>query len=378
MLGARDGEGESMSGAHSVRPVAPRTQADRVVVPDVARGFAIFAMLVAHAIPLVPQVPSPVRFVEYQLNSVASPLFACVMGMAAAIIMAKTRFDPGGVRAVIVQNVIRGCILIVLGVWLQTWGSWIAIILSFLGIVLAIGTPLLLLPTRALIVVAAVLLIASAPINAFVMSSVDPTMALPGSFGAAVLDWVFLNGHYRVTNLLPWFLFGAIVFRIGFASRRLAWTLLILAPVAWGGEVMIRRLFSIERGPSGSYLDTLRDAGLVLGVVAIIMVLAIVRAQRAAKVIQGAFMPFRAIGTVALSLYVLQVAVVAWLAASGTVSFGENSYGAWALVVLAVPAAGILWWRFIGKGPIEWVIGFLSGRYQIDPSRRRAHPTRSV
>ncbi|QJU54564.1 DUF418 domain-containing protein [Herbiconiux sp. KACC 21604] len=364
-----------MSGVHTVRPVAPRTQGDRVVVPDVARGFAIFAMLVAHAIPLVPQVPGAVRFLERQLNDVASPLFACVMGMATAIVIAKTRLEPHGVRAVIVQNVIRGCILVILGVWLQTWGSWIAIILSFLGIVLAIGTPLLLLPTKALIAVIAVIVVAGAPINAFVLDVVEPTMALPGSLGATFIDWVFLNPHYRVTNLLPWFLFGAVVFRIGFTSRRLAWTMLILAPLAWGGDFVIRRVFSVERGPSGSYLDTLHDTGLVLGALAAIMLLAAVRAEAPARVIRAVFVPFRAIGTVALSLYVLQVAIVAWLARSGALTFSENNYAAWCLVVLAVPAAGILWWRFIGKGPIEWVIGFLSGRYRVARVPRSAHTT---
>ena len=359
-----------MASVHVVRPVAPRTQADRVVVPDVARGFAIFAMLVAHAVPLLPQVPGAVRFLERQLNDVASPLFACVMGMATAIVLAKTRLDPHGVRAVIVQNVIRGCILVVLGVWLQTWGSWIAIILSFLGIVLAIGTPLLLLPTKALVAVIAVVVVAGAPLNAFVTGVVEPTMALPGSLGATFLDWVFLNPHYRVTNLLPWFVDGAVGVRIGFSSRRLAWSMLMRAALAWGGDLLIRRRWSVERGPSGSYLDTLHDTGLVLGALAVIMLLATVRADAPARFIRDVFVPFRAIGTVALSLYVLQVAIVAWLAKSGTLALGENNYAAWILIVLAVPGAGILWWRFVGKGPIEWVIGFLSGRYRVSRSPR--------
>jgi len=37
---------------------------------------------------------------------------------------------------------------------------------------------------------------------------------------------------------------------------------------------------------------------------------------------------------------------------------------------------GILWWRFVGKGPIEWLIGVVSGRYR--PRRARAVETGSA
>jgi uncharacterized protein len=30
-----------------------------------------------------------------------------------------------------------------------------------------------------------------------------------------------------------------------------------------------------------------------------------------------------------------------------------------------VPLVGIFWWRFVGKGPIEWLIGVVSGRYRV-------------
>jgi uncharacterized protein len=30
-----------------------------------------------------------------------------------------------------------------------------------------------------------------------------------------------------------------------------------------------------------------------------------------------------------------------------------------------VPLVGILWWRFVGKGPIEWLTGVVSGRYRV-------------
>ena len=72
-----------------VDPVAPRAQPDRLVVPDVLRGIAILAMLIAHAAPLVPSLPESVLFVQSNINDLASPLFALVMGMSTALVMRK-------------------------------------------------------------------------------------------------------------------------------------------------------------------------------------------------------------------------------------------------------------------------------------------------
>ena len=159
-----------MTGSAVVTPIAPRLQRDRYLVPDVARGVAILAMLIAHAGPLMVDQPFATAFLQGQLNDLASPLFAVTMGAAAAIVLAKAGTGAGARLTVIGQNAIRGVILVLLGLLLSTWGSWIAVVLSFLGIVLAIGTPLVLLRSRALIAVLAVVLVLSAPVNDLVLT----------------------------------------------------------------------------------------------------------------------------------------------------------------------------------------------------------------
>ena len=360
-----------MSGSAVVTPIAPRLQADRYPVPDVARGVAIMAMLVAHAGPVMTAQPAATLFLQGQLNDVASPLFATTMGAAAAIVLAKAGSNRGAVRAVIVQNVIRGAILVGLGLWLATWGSWIAVVLSFLGIVLAVGTPLVLLRTRLLIAVLGVVLVLGAPLNEAVLAATGPLITegerTPASF---LLEWLFLSPHYRVTNLLPWFLFGALLFLIRFGGRRAGWILLAVSVPAWWLGPLWRGATGVEFSPSGSYLDTLHDAGLVLGVLGVIILLASLRGRRTAAVVRAVFLPFEAIGSISLSLYVFQVAVVGWMSANG-ISFGTTDPVAWLVLVIGVPIVGILWWRFVGKGPIEWLIGVLSGRYRL-----RARPPR--
>jgi uncharacterized protein len=358
-----------MTGSAVVVPIAPRLQPDRYVVPDVARGVAIMAMLVAHAGPIMTEQPAGTLLVQGQLNDLASPLFATAMGAAAAIVLAKAGGNTSARRTVILQNIIRGAILVLLGLLLSTWGSWIAIVLSFLGIVLAIGTPLVLLGTRALIAVTAVVLVLGAPLNELMLAVGGPLVTsgerTPASF---LLEWLFLSPHYRVTNLLPWFLVGALLFRIRFGGRRTGAVLLAIAVPAWLLERFWRDATGAEFSPSGSYPDTLHDAGLVLGVLGLIMLLASLRGRRAAAVVHAVFLPFEAIGSVSLSLYVFQVGLVGWMADNG-ITYGSTDPVAWLVLVLGVPLLGILWWRFVGKGPIEWLVGVLSGRYRLRPLR---------
>ena len=85
------------SRAPSVSPQSGAVGGPRIVVPDVLRGVAILAMLIAHAVPLLLGAPSAVNFMTDNVNDVASPLFALVMGMSAQIVTQRTaRADAGG------------------------------------------------------------------------------------------------------------------------------------------------------------------------------------------------------------------------------------------------------------------------------------------
>ncbi|PPH24659.1 acyltransferase family protein [Rathayibacter toxicus] len=338
--------------------LAPRLQPDRLLVPDVLRGVAIVAMLIAHAMPLIPSLRKGViGFIAGNISDVASPLFALVMGMSATIVLAR----PGasGTR-VIVQNLIRAAILIVLGLWLATWGSWIAIVLAYLGIVLALGTPLLLLHSRAVAVLTVLFTLVSTPLNEWVVSLVGVTTSYPPLPTELLLQWFFTGGTYRVTNLLPFFLFGALLLRHGFRRDRLLAVSAMVCVLAYPVRPILEQLTGSEGG-SGSYPDTLHDLGLVLAVYVAVVLLTTVSTPSAVPVIAAAILPFRAVGSLALSVYVLQVAVVA-VFAKAKLGYGVDLPAAFFLFVGGVWAAGVLWWRYGGLGPIEWITGQLTRR----------------
>jgi uncharacterized protein len=345
-------ESESTLVPPGERSVRQRPVSERLVIPDVLRGFAIIAMLIAHAASFLPDIPWAAHFVTAMFSEVASPLFALVMGMSAEIVWRR-----GGRRGItLLHQVLRGLFLILLGVWMATWGSWVAVVLAYLGVLIIIGAPILLARTPVIISVVAVLFVASQPLLelarswTWVYTAPAPVREL--------MTWLFLGPQYRVVNLLPMFLIGALLIRHGLQRDRLLWVMAAVAPLAYLAWGIGQRLGSVQ---SGDYLDTLKDIGLVFAVYVIVVCAATVRREGARRFWHPVFVPLIACGQVALSLYLLHVGLIAlWAQAYGRPT--ENFLPGWLVIVPGMILVGWLWWRFVGTGPVEWVMGWLTGR----------------
>lgn len=337
----------------TTRAAVRRSTPQRLLVPDVLRGIAIIAMLVAHAMPFLPNVSILIEFPAAQLNALASPLFALVMGISAQIVWGRSQ----SVGLTLVQQAIRGVILLVLGFWMATWGSWVAVILAYLGLLLLVGVPILLLRTRTVIVIAALLFVVSDPLLRWARGALISAYGQPFPI-RDLAEIVFLGNSYRLVNLLPFFLLGAVLLRHGFKRDRLLLAMAIVAPIAYVASFVGIRVFDVQ---SGDYLDTLHDVGLVFAVYVLVVLAATARRDGIRRFWEAVFVPIRACGQLALSLYLLHVAVIAWW----NLEHGrpvENSYLGWALVVPGMILIGWLWWRFIGTGPVEWLMGLATGR----------------
>ncbi len=326
----------------------------RLVVPDVLRGIAIVAMLIAHAAPFVPERPAAVSFVTAMFSELASPLFALVMGMSAQLVWQRSPRVP----VTLLQQVIRGLFLVALGVWMATWGSWVAVVLAHLGVLLIVGAPLLLARTPWVIAITAAVLIASDPL-------VRLARGWEWAHGAAVplrdvLDWAIMSPHYRLINLLPFFLIGGLLIRHGLRRDRLLVVTVAVAVVSYLAWGVVSRT-DVVQSESGYYLDTLKDVGLVFAVYVLVVLAATARREGAKRFWHPIFVPLIACGQVALSLYLLHVGIIALYArAYGRPT--ENFWPGWLLIVPGMVLVGWLWWRFVGTGPVEWVMGWLTGR----------------
>lgn len=337
----------------------------RLPLLDALRGVALIAMLLAHVVPFLPDLPRVARAVLGNINDVASPLFALVMGMTAALVW--RRASRAHRTGTLVQQVLRGLILIALGVWMATWGTWVAIVLAHLGVLLLVGAPLLLLRTRWLIVIGAAVALASAPLNELARRDLLWLLEDPTSPLAQVASWVVLGQSYRLTNLLPFFLLGAVFLRHGTGGRSAhRWLIAGIAAAAYLVEPILTRLTGSPAYPSGSYPDTLHDAGLVLAVFAAVAALLAIRRSPAREVVDAIGRPVQAVGTLALSLYVFHVGLLAVLAPNGARPGGDEYLPA-AIVVLLPLVGGYLWWRFLGAGPVERVMRVVT-RWRVRPS----------
>lgn len=339
-------------------------RSERLVVPDVLRGVAIIAMVIAHAAPAWQSRPGAVRFVIGNISDLASPLFALVMGVSAQLLFARTPPRRRGI--VVAQQIGKGLVLIALGVWMATWGTWVAIVLAFLGVLLIVGAPLALLRTPVVAVIAAVVVLVSDPVNAWARA----TLYAPSPWGD-VLQWVTLGPTYRLTNLLPFFLLGVLLARHGFARDRLLWTMLAIAPVAYLARPFGERFAGWGESVSGSYPDTLHDIGLVFLVYVTVVVLLTWRSEGARRWIDPVAGFVRAIGQVALSLYLFHIALL-WLWRWAGWQRYPDDLVLFTVVIVAPLVCGWLWWRYVGTGPIEWMLGAVTGRRK--PLRQAAVP----
>jgi len=340
---------------------APRVQVGRIIVIDVLRGIALFGMLVAHAHPLLPPGPEgPISFTMGQLNDIASPLFALTMGISAQLLLSRTARPSWGV--LLLQQVVRGLILIALGLWLASWGTWVDIVLAYLGVLLIVGAPLLFLPTIALAIVTAVVALVSAPLNSWAFDAMSTGGLRLSGARPYLAQWTVLGFNYRPTNLLPFFLLGALLMRGGLARNRSLIWMAGIALAAYAVRPLLAKFTDTALYASGSYPDTLHDVGLVFLAYALVIWLAGIRRPGPARVIAAVFQPLRALGSLALSLYVLHVAVLVWWINNG-IGYGAG-YRWFFILVGGTTVVAWVWWRFVGTGPVEMLMGLVTGRYR--------------
>lgn len=319
---------------------------------DLARGLAILAMVVAH-VKMWWQVDSrPVALVLTQINNVASPLFCLVMGVAAGLVLTRVG-RPVRPAAFVLRNVVRGVALIAIGILLEQLPSHIAIVLQVLGVVLVVGSPLVLLPTPVVLAAAVLSFFAGPMVNEAVAASYVPQL---GPLDR-VMEWVALSQHYRLTNLLPFFLVGAVLGRRGPRDRD---ALLVLALGLLGVVVLAGSFATGGDLRSGSLLDNTSDLGLSFTAFGATVLLA---RRHLVRPVLRLLTPLQAVGALALSTYVLHVVLIAAL----------NRYAGWPTllsnplppslgVLVATLCLGWLWWRFLGRGPIERLLALATDR----------------
>ena len=324
----------------------------RIPAVDIARGFAVLGMFVAHAMPRANEA-------ELVVDGRSSILFATLAGVSLGLLSGATDPPVPGARASVRRLVlVRALVIFLLGVLLWTLGSEIAIILDYYAVMFLLLLPLL-FANRAVLAVIAALLLVVAPLLAHL---VDPGNRAPASV-IDVLREYLLTGAYPALVWLPLLILGLVAARSGLERRRTqAWLVAggsAAAVVGYGSALVLPGVTA--EAHSGSTAEILASGGTALAILGVLLFAT--TAGRFGELAQTLLWPVGAVGALALTVYTAQILVLAM--AAGARDSGGPDYPGWPLLTglaLASLVGASLWRYFIGRGPLERMLTALAGQ----------------
>lgn len=347
--------------------------ASRLLIVDAARGFAVTAMIIAHTAPFLKPAPRGVGLAQSLLNDVAAPLFALVIGLTVAVTAAPPGTATAQRRRYRVQTAIRAGALIAIGLLLDIRFSGVTVVLQHLGVTMLAMLPFLFMRTRPLLAWGAAFLVVGPAVVTWCRIYGIPMLSPNSPLAVrAVLDWIVLGRSYQALTLLPLALIGIVIGRTILRQRR-AMTILLAASVA--GFLTVQLWIALDlpgRSLRGGYVEAWREAPLALGALAAIVLLTDLAPDR---VLRMTVPPARAVavmGTMSLSVYVLHVLILMGLysvqpTAAESLAFWRVQPRGWLAQIGLVLVCWIFaaaWWRWMGTGPVERVLGVVSGRHR--------------
>ncbi|MFI8997370.1 DUF418 domain-containing protein [Streptomyces sp. NPDC053542] len=368
----------------------------RLTGVDCARGLAVLGMYATHVGP-DPDRGGVTGFICELATGRSSALFALLAGFSLTLITGRPRPRTGRAgRQAVGRILIRAVVLLVVGTALSVLDTPVNVILAYYGLAFFFVLPLYRLRASLLATIAATTALLAPQILYAIrisleegswgdtVSSYDPLTRISGADG--LLDLLF-TGSYPVLTWLPFLLAGMAVGRLDlgrYAVRvRLAVTGGALAVLGYGGSWLALHLVphgyaALGRGTDGPspssawWSDTVGDpihpfrewllvaaphsettpsivgnTGVALAVLAVCLI-ALDRLPHVRRLAA----PVIAVGTMALTTYVLQILAI-WL-------FWGDDLPSSLLVLLGFSAAAmafaVVWSRLFPRGPLEYLL----------------------
>jgi uncharacterized membrane protein len=361
--------------SETVRP------ARRITGVDAARGLALIGMFIAHVAPAVSEQPWQL------LLAIADErprlLFALTAGIGLGLLTGATRPVTEGRGILRRQIAIRALILIALGVLIvATLKPLVFVILEEYGVAFLVLLPLLFIPGWAAVALGAVLL-AVAPAVAALASRDPAVIAASDGDAGIVVDW-FITGAYPVVIWVPVMLIGLGLARLDVASPRgVAWygfagiaAAAVCLPIV--REMPANQVLGAVPGadwmiPVRASLMTIGNVGFCLGVVAIVVVLTSLAWPGLRRFATATLSPITAMGAMPLTIYTGHLVIIAAAKRSENGTITDDSWPLTIGLIIGSMLFAWLWQRFIGRGPLEMLLRWASGRSQapaIEPAGR--------
>jgi uncharacterized membrane protein YeiB len=294
----------------------------------------------------------------------SSILFATVAGVSLGLLTGGSDPPPRGRRgAQRAAIALRGAALIMLGVLLTNLlHPPLQVILDYYGLAFILLVPLLFAP-RAVLAVAAGLVVLIAPaiieaVRALVDPDDIPLLLTPFA------HWL-IYGTYPVLIWLAFPLFGLLCARSGLERRQ---TQLIMigagvlgAVVGYGAGARLPGVTAAAH--TGTAAEVIGSGGLAVAIIGLATLLGSLP-DPAGRVIRFVLYPLAAAGGMALSLYTAQTVALTIVREANRIDAERWVYPELILPVLIVSALviGTLWRLFLGAGPLERVLRWLTSR----------------
>ncbi|WP_136706590.1 heparan-alpha-glucosaminide N-acetyltransferase domain-containing protein [Agromyces sp. H66] len=343
----------------------------RVEGVDAARGLALIGMFVAHVTPAVatPQVAELIAIADERPRL----LFALTAGIGLGLMSGGARPIADGRSALRRQIAVRAVILIALGmlIW-ATLDPLVFIILDVYGVAFLVLLPLLFLPLRVMLWLGVALLAVTPALTELGARTefVDAVRQTPLKF---LSDWI-VGGAYPVIVWVAVMLIGLALARTDLESPR------VIASTALAGAAAASVFLPLaaqlpppelvsEAGwsvPLRASIEALGNVGVGALVVAAMLTLTALARPAVRRIASTMLSPIIAMGAMPLSIYTLHLVVIA-LAIREENGFATDD--SWPLLIGLVAGSmtfAWLWRRHLGRGPLERLLRWASGRDRVD------------
>lgn len=327
----------------------------RITGLDLARGFALLAVFVAHTAPIGPNSPVPLNWLEFA-DDIAAPLFTTLVGVSAGLAVRNAAVaGPVPRGRLVVAFAVRGVLLIVLGLLAGLAGATVIPILHYLGAVTLLLLPVLFLRPRWLVALSAAMVIVSSlalepasKLHKWLMIESIVEQSLWAELGKHLVGFFFADYGYRVSSLLVWALAGLAISRLVFAERQ---RIRGLAVAGLALLVAATALSTVTGGTLSSYSGTAPELLKSLGLACTIIALSCWLASTPFVKVLG---PVITLGSMTLTFYLAHIAALGlWTRLTGMTDDKWSILFALCAGSLITAALIRRRWR---RGPLEWLM----------------------
>ncbi len=303
----------------------------------------------------------------------SSILFATVAGVSLGLLTGGSEPSPPAERrARRAAIAIRGATLILIGILLtNVLHPPMQVILDYYGLAFLILLPVLFAPRWVLAITAALVTLIAPPFVASLRSD--------GDFDAVPLviqpfaQWLVFGG-YPVLIWLAFPLFGLICARSGLERRRTQLLMIgtgVIAAVLGYGSADVLPGVTAE-AHSGSAAEVIGSGGLAVAIIGLATLLGSLP-DPAGRGIRFLLFPVAAAGGMALTLYTAQAIALTIVREANRIDAERWIYPDATLAALIISALliGALWRVFLGAGPLERLLRWLTSgprRQHVEPS----------